>query len=227
MKLSITIDCPACGHSFRLDVSSGNLPDYSECPKCGTRSYNNWPLRNVVTLLLMERAKQELANGDMTLAILLSAVGTETEIAHLFFKWKGIDSGKFPANQTQEDKRRWQDEWANMRSIGRRLDELSQFLTNRPFDEFARLNMHLLSRALIRYDPATSIKVFFQDEFFDRRNEIVHYGKIDFKETDGEHCVLLASALVDLFHAMDMKRFEALEETHRKAREKASPTSEP
>lgn len=221
MKLSIPIICPACGDTFSLDVSGGNLPNYSHCPKCGARPYNNWPLRNLVTLLLMERAKQELANRDVTVAILLSAVAVEAETAHLFLKWRGIDSGKLLGNQTPEDRKHWQDEWANMRSIGKRLDEVSRFLTCRPFDEFARLKMDLLRPALMEYDPATSIKDFFQ-QFFDRRNDFVHYGKIDFQEADGRQCLSLASALLDLFHAMDMTRAEALEEVHRNTREKAA-----
>lgn len=226
MKLSIPIDCPACGDKFGLDVSGGKLPDYSQCPKCGARPYNNWPLRNVVTLLLIERARQELANGDMTLAILLSAVAAETETAHLFVKWKGIDSGKLPGHQTPEDKKQWQDEWANMRSIGKRLDELSRFLTCKPFDESARPKMGLLKSALLGYNPANSIKDFFQEQLFGRRNDIVHYGKIDFDEVDGKQCVSLASALLELLHAMDMTRADALDKAHRKALEKPA-TSAP
>lgn len=103
-----------------------------------------------------------------------------------------------------------------------RLDELSRFLTDKPFDEFARMNMGLLKPALIGYDPASSIKNHFQEQLFERRNDIVHYGKIDFQEPEGKHCVSLASALLDLFHAMDMKRAAALEEAHRKAREDAA-----
>lgn len=184
-----------------------------------------WPLGNVVTKLLMERAKQELANGDMTLSILLSAVAVETEMAHLFFKWKGIDSGKVLANQTADDKDQWENEWANMRSIGKRLCELSRFLTNKPFDEFARLNKKLLEPALTGYDPGASIKDFVQEQLFDKRNDIVHYGKIDFQEADSSQCLSLASALLDLLRAMDMRRAEALEEAHRNAREKAATTA--
>jgi hypothetical protein len=119
MKVPIPVTCPACGKEFPLEVTGSNLPKYSLCPKCGTQTYNVWPLGNVVTKLLMERTRQELTNGDMTLSILLSAVAVETEMAHLFFKWKGIDSGKILANQTADDKEQWEDEWENMRSIGK------------------------------------------------------------------------------------------------------------
>ena len=178
-----------------------------------------WPLGNVVTKLLLERSRQELANVDMTLSILLSAVSVETEMAHLFFKWRGIDSGKVLANQTAEDKEQWENKWANMRSIGKRLCELSRFLTNKPFDEFARLNKKLLEPALTGYNPAASIKDFLQEHLFAKRNDIAHYGKIDFQETDGQKSLSLATALLDLLHAMDLKRIHALDEAHKKARD--------
>jgi hypothetical protein len=194
-------------------------------PKVRCSDIQQLPLRNIVSLLLIERAKQELINGDVTLAILLSAVAVETETAHLFVKWRGIDSGKLLGNQTPEDKKNWQSEWANMRSIGRRLEELSRFLTRKPFDEFARLRLDLLKPALTDYPPATSIKDFFQTELFDRRNDVVHYGKIDFDEADGRKCLSLASALLELFH-VDMKRADALDEARRKYREATATTAE-
>ena len=99
MKSSLPIVCRACSERFALEISGSNLPKYSRCPKCGAQGYNFWPLGNIVTLLLMERAKQELANGDVTIAVVLSAIAVEGEMAFLFFKWKGIDSGKLLADQ--------------------------------------------------------------------------------------------------------------------------------
>src|SRR5258708_39475538 len=197
MKVPIPVTCPACGEKFPLEVTGSNLPTYSRCPKCAAQPYNMWPLGNVVTKLLMERAKQEFANGDITLSILLSAIAVETEMAHLFFKWRAIDSGKLPANQTADDKEQWENEWANIRSIGKRLYELSRFLTSKPFDEFARLKMSILKPALGGYDPATSFKDYFQEQFFDMRNDIAHSGKIDFEKTDGERSFSLSTAPIN------------------------------
>lgn len=208
MKVPIPITCPACGEKFSLDVTGGNLPKYSACPKCGAQPYNMWPLGNVVTKLLMERAKQELANGDITLSILLSAVAVEGEMAYLFFKWKGIGSGKVLADQTADDRKQWEDEWLNMRSIGKRLHELSQFLANKPFGEFAQMHKSILQPALAGYDSGGSIMDFFKEKLFGRRNDIAHYGKIDFQEADGKQSLSLATALLNLLNAMDMKRYD-------------------
>ncbi len=159
-------------------------------------------------MLLMERAKQELAHNDFTISTLLSAIAFESEMAYLFFKWKGIDSGKLPAEQTEEDKKQWEDKWADIRSIGNRLDELSRLLTGKPFDEFAHLKEGLLEPALASHSPANSIKDFFKEQLFDKRTDIAHYGKIDFQEEDGTRSLSLATALLKLLHAMDTTRYD-------------------
>jgi len=143
-------------------------------------------------------------------------------MAYLFLKWKGMDSGRLPSTNTKEDNEEWEGEWESMRSIGKRLDELSRLLTDRPFDEFSVLNKTLFESALTGYDRATSLKKFFQEQLFDRRNAIAHYGKIDFCKQDGEQCLSAASALIGIFHAMDRERIKRMGDDHKKARESIS-----
>jgi hypothetical protein len=219
MKSSITIPC-SCGKQTPLDISGSVLPDHAKCRTCGETIYLIPPLGNIVTMLLMERAKREFANGDITIAIALGTFAVEGEMAYLFFKWKGIDSGKLP--QTQEDNEKWEGEWQNLRSIGKRLDELSRLLTEKPFDEFAALNSGLLTPALTDYDSSSSLKKFFQEQLFDKRNAIAHYGKIDFRQQDGERCLSSTLALVGLFRAMDRERIKRMDGAHNKARESTS-----
>ena len=191
-----------------MEIIGSTLPKDARCQACGVTIHLMDPLGNIVTMLLMERARQELLSGDITIATLLGAVAVEAEMAYLFFKWKAIDSQKVPLNTTPEDRNQWDDEWANMRSIGKRLDELSRLLTVKPFDEFARSNKKLLEFALTGYKPAASIKDFLQEQFFDKRNDIAHYGKIDFQEADGKQSLSLATALLNLLQAMDARRYD-------------------
>jgi hypothetical protein len=158
MKLPMPLQC-GCGEKFTLEIVGSEPPEYAQCPKCHSSGYVFKPLGNLVTRLLMERAKQELVGGDVTIAILLSAIAVEGEMAYLFFKWKGIDSGKVLANQTADDKEQWEKEWTGMRSVGKRLDELSRLLTGKPFDEFARPNKKLLEPALTGYNPASRLRI--------------------------------------------------------------------
>jgi hypothetical protein len=207
MKSPGTVPC-SCGKQIALEIIGTELPDHASCPDCGAIIHLIAPLGNTATMLLMARARQELVHNDITICTLLSAVAAEAEMAYLFFKWKAIDAKKLPAEQTPEVRKPWEDEWANMRSIGKRLDELSRFLTSKPFDEFARLKISLLGPALTGYNRANSIKDFFQEQFFDQRNDIAHYGEIDFREEDGRRSLSLATALLSLLHAMDVKRYD-------------------
>lgn len=181
MRSPISVPC-SCGQQISLQIVGSHLPEYARCPNCQAPIYLVAPLGNIVTGRIMERAKQELANEDTTIAILLSAMAVEGEMAYLFFKWKEIESGKLPIGRTQEEENEWERAWADMRSIGKRLDELSRFLTSADFDKFALQNKALLSSALDVFDSADSLKKFFQEELFERRNQIVHYGRIDFEK---------------------------------------------
>jgi hypothetical protein len=184
------------------------LPNHAKCPDCGVTIPLIAPLGNIATMLLMARAERELSHNDATVSTLLGAAAVEAEMAYLFFKWKGIDSGKLSNEQTAQDREQWEDEWANMRSIGNRLEKLSLLLTRKPFDEFARLKINILKQGLVGHNPAASIKDFFQVEFFERRNDIVHYGEIDFEKPVGESCLLSANTLLNLLHAMDSTRYD-------------------
>ncbi|MGA2424392.1 MAG: hypothetical protein ABSG07_10335 [Terriglobales bacterium] len=217
MKVPLPITCPACGEKFTQEINARNLPKYFRCPKCGVQPYHVWPLGNIVARLLMERAKQEFANSDITVAILLFAIAVECEMSYLFFKWKGIDSGKVLAHRTVSDRQLWEKEWGSMRSIGKRLDKLSRLLTNMCFDQFASQNKQLLVPALSMFDPSTSIRDHFQDQLFERRNRIAHYGEVDFGKLDGEQCFSTALSLISLLHAMDQERIKRMDEDHKRA----------
>jgi hypothetical protein len=115
MKSSITIPC-SCGSQIPLDIRGSVLPDSAKCGACGATIYLMAPLGNVVTMLLMERAKWELKNKDITMAILLSAMAVEAQISWVFFKWREIDDGLLPHEQTQAHRERWEGEWTDMRN---------------------------------------------------------------------------------------------------------------
>jgi hypothetical protein len=215
MRVPLPVTCPACKEQFALDVRGSGLPEYTKCPRCGAQSRNLWPLGNAVTILLMERAKQELAGGDVTIAILLSSMAVEGEMAFLFFKWKGIDAAKFPHAVTEADQKGWDDAWKGFSSFKTQLDAVSKLLTYEAFDKFALQNRGWLLPQLKGFDPATGIKQHFQSHFYRTRTRVVHYGEVDFQKPDGERCFSLAWALLKLLHAMDRRACELLDDRKR------------
>jgi hypothetical protein len=215
MKVPLPITCPACKKQFALDVRGSNLPQYTKCPECGAQSRNLWPLGNAVTILLMERAKQELAEGDVTIAIFFSSMAVEGEMAFLFLKWKSIDARKLPHAVTAADQKEWDDAWKGFSSFKAQLDAVSKLLTYEAFDKFALQNKVWLLPKLDGFDPATGFKQHFQNHFYRTRTRVVHYGEVDFQKPDGERCFSLAWALLMLFHAMDRKACELLDDGQR------------
>jgi hypothetical protein len=174
-------------------------------------------------MLVMERAKWELNSKDITMAILLSAVAVEAQMSWLFFKWKGIDDGLLPHEQTPNYTEKVEGEWTDMRTISKRSDELSRLLVSKEFDKFAQQNMGWLGPQLRGFDSATSVKTFFQNELFEKRNRIVHYGNIDFDEEDGTLCFSLATAFLGLLQVMDRERIKRMDDDHKGACEPGSP----
>ncbi len=170
-------------------------------------------------MLIMERAKWELNNKDITMAVLLSAMAVEARMSWLFFKWRGIDDGLLPHEQTQAHKEKWEKEWTDMQTVSKRSDELARLLTGKEFDKFAQQNMVWLKPQLAKFDSATSVKDFFQDRLFKKRNQVVHYGSIDFEEGDGLSCVSLASTLLRVLKAMDTERIKKMDEDHKRSSE--------
>jgi hypothetical protein len=105
-----------------------------------------------------------------------------------------------------------------MSSIEVRLDKVSKLLTRLSFNSFLSRNLRLLE-AVLRQCPETAIalnisaspKKFFVEEFFRRRNKIMHYGHIDYGQRDAELCLSSAAALSQILTEMDSQRQRALE----------------
>jgi len=118
----------------------------------------------------MERAKEELVDGDVTITILLSSMAVEGEMASLFFKWKGINENKLPHAITEADRKNWGDAWKGFPSFKAQLDAVSKLLTHEAFDRFALQNKGWLLPKLDGYDPATGIKQHFQESLLPHSN---------------------------------------------------------
>jgi hypothetical protein len=165
-------------------------------------------------MAILGRASAELEGQDWTLAIVLSAMAVECDLAYLFMKWNRIEvmSKRMPTDADDEAwERQWRDE---ARTAASRLDKVSEMLTQEQFDLFLSKNSHLL-QAMSQKHPAlkdaASPKDFVIKGLFHRRNRIVHSGKVDFQQADAETCVALAATLSEIFKAMDNHRRLALE----------------
>jgi len=116
---------------------------------------------------------------------------------------------------TKADQNAWDNAWKGFSSFKTQLDAVSKLLTYEAFDKFALQNKGWLLPQPDGFDPATGIKQHFQNRFYRTRTRVVHYGEVDFQKTDGERCFSLAWVLLKLFHAMERKACELLDDGKR------------
>ena len=135
----------------------------------------------------MNRAATELAGGDSTLTIVLAAMAVESQLAYLFMKWNRVDL-TLQRNPTDADEEEWEERWRDIRSVAARFDRVSSRLTGESFDSFLSANGDLLKSVRTQYQSSgeTSAKDFFVKGLFHKRNRIVHFGKIDFHQSEAE-----------------------------------------
>ncbi len=202
--------CDECGE-FLVDVNGTQLPRDVQCPKCSKTIWLVEPLGNIVGMAIMHRAAAELAGGDSTLTIVLAAMAVESQLAHLFMKWNRVDL-TLHRNPTDADEEEWEERWRDIRSVAARFDRVSSLLTAKSFDSFLSANGDLLKSVRTQYQSSggASVKDFFVKELFHKRNRIVHFGKIDFQQSEAELCFALATALWHILVAMDAHCYRKL-----------------
>jgi hypothetical protein len=217
MKFSVNVPCQ-CGYVITLEATgTQDMPD-TQCPKCGTAFWSAGELANLVGTRIFNRAWMELNNGDITLAIILSALAVECEMARLFIKWNELD---LPRTPTLADRDKLEEQWHDFRNISLRIEEVSKLLTGENFDAFLQRNPGLLTPVQTKYSAfaplGTSPKKSFVELLFKKRNRIVHFGEIDFGPPDGEICFTLAAALFLVMKVMDDKRSKTQQAEHLQA----------
>lgn len=211
MKSSFPFKC-GCGYELTFETTgTDKFPDTS-CPKCHSPI---WIIDNgVVSTRVFNKAFEQLKAGDYTLAIILSAMAVECDLARLYVKWKEIDlipAGVMTPSQTEKDS--WEETLRSWMGIAVRLDKVCEFLTKEVLDSFIS-NRPDLKQAIHITHPASvpcgSFNQFFQEHLFWKRNQVVHFGRINFERPDAEECLQLAATLLKINVAEDSVRNEFL-----------------
>jgi hypothetical protein len=185
-------------------VNGTQFPKDAQCPKCNKTIWLVEPLGNIVGMAIMHRASTELSGDDSTLTIVLAAMAVESQLAYLFMKWNRVDL-TLQRNPTDADEEEWEEKWRDLRSVAARFDRVASLLTGEPFDSFLSANGDLLKSVRQHYQSfgGGSAKEFFVKGLFHKRNRIVHFGKIDFQQSEAQSCFALATALWHILVAMD------------------------
>jgi hypothetical protein len=211
MKSSFPIKC-GCGHELTLEATGNDKFLDTACPNCHSPI---WIIHNgIVSTRVFNKAFQQANAGDFTLAIILSAMAVECDLARLYVKWKEIELiGVGVMTPSQADKDSWEETLRGWTRITTKLDKICEYLTTEDFDLFIA-NRPDLKMAIHVTHPASngvsSFKYFFQEQLFWKRNQIVHFGRIDFAQPDAEDCLQLAATLLKINAEEDFVRNKIL-----------------
>ena len=102
MKFSMLIPCPKCGQRLTIETKGDNPFPNPQC-ECGAFI---WLVQSDmrVSRRALWRAEAELLSGDFSLAIILSAMAVECELAFLYSKWKMLDANLVPSKVTPSER---------------------------------------------------------------------------------------------------------------------------
>lgn len=215
MKSKFPITC-GCGYQGHVETTGTEDPKDFQCPSCGAPFWFVQPLGNFVGSRIWGRASGELQNKDFTLAIVLSAIAVECELARLYIKWRHVDVLDTRA-PTQADRDEWSAQWNKWTRIATRFKKASELMVGKDFDSFLLLNHHPITKLATKYPDlaaCASPQEFFISGLFHKRNRVVHDGEIDFGQDVAEKCVALASTLFEILEAMDRERLKVLDAKH-------------
>jgi hypothetical protein len=215
MKFPMLVPCSRCGNQMTVETTGDErYPDV----QCGICQLPIWITdAGTVSSRVFCRAEVELGKEDWSLAIILSAMSVECELAYLYSKWKALDADLLPNEVQPSQTELWEGEFRKLGAISRRLDAVSELLTGAGFDSSLALRPDVLSTLRKTYPKlGSSPKDFFIQELFWRRNKILHSGKVQFVRTEAEASVKMALSMIQIVRLVDSHRYLRLQEELRK-----------
>ncbi|HZP31941.1 MAG TPA: hypothetical protein VFB23_01165 [Candidatus Acidoferrales bacterium] len=209
LKFPLELKCENCSEAssikIRLDESSFDW----KCPKCGFVHTSLFGLDVTIGVRLLERSRYELTvEQDFSMAIVMAAMGLESEVSRLFDKWKSLDADRANLPLTREQ---CEEELRRMGTIDRKIDAVSQLLVNQTMDDFVSAHMGL--REMLPKFPSLqvgSLAEGFQQNLFWPRNKILHWGEAKDSYDEAARCWSIAALGVRILREMDLERRKCL-----------------
>jgi hypothetical protein len=231
MKFPIPVPCSSCGCDFEaLGYGELTFPP-AKCPQCGQTIHIVDPLTfSIVTVRLLYRGKAELENGDFTMPIICGAIAIEAALTQLFMKWKSIDHG-FPV--TDSDRAKWEKQYRDGVGRGgfaREANFVSHDLTGKTFDAFVadyfkRKTKPERNNSGITLPESQLKTAQIHSTLFDKRNRIMHWGKVDYKEQDAKKALDAGLNAFAILTVMDKEKADEQERKMRASLESAASAS--
>jgi hypothetical protein len=228
MKIPIPVACSNCGCDFSaLGYGKERFPP-AKCPDCGQLIHIIDPLTiSIIADRLLYRSMYEVDEGDPTVSIIFSAMAVECALTEVFLKWKKLDHERATHHQaTDHERGTWEEEYRKQTGGGftRAADVVSKLLRDKKYDELlidflGRSNRDALTKSGFPPNDSKLKAAYIQQELFNKRNRIVHWGDMTYQKEDASRGLTAASNAIAVFKVMDRERYEAMEREFRAIRD--------
>jgi hypothetical protein len=212
-KVPLQLKCHNCKEPFTHKVHLGKTSFDWTCPTCGFKHPSFLGLDVTVGVLLLEKSRYELIQEkDFSMAVVFAAMAFESELSRLFLKWKEIECLTTGAELDREECER---QLRDFKTIGRKIEEVSQFLVKSGIDDFVRSKTHLrdqISKGFKSIRVGT-LAADIQRHLFWPRNEVLHWGDAKNSYEDAARCFSIANLGLIILREMDSDRRAMLDRT--------------
>jgi len=162
-----------------------------KCSSCKKTTYLIDPLSVSVTAeRLLYRSKAELENGDYSLSIVIATIAVESYLTRLFLKLKGMENYATTFELPNESmEAQWEKEYPRSGGFLKPSDFVAKQFTGLTFDQFVLSNNTVTAHAFLGLPNPNKIlpSRYFQNELFNRRNRIAHWGYVNSTRQEAEH----------------------------------------
>lgn len=168
MKFPMVVTCPSCKKRLVVEAE-GSKPYPNPRCECGATIYLLQSDMRVSRRVFC-RAEVELSDEDLSLAIILSAMAVECELAFLCSKWKQLEARLLPNEVTEVHTNLWEQEFRKLKGVSGKLDATTLLMTGETFDAFLMRRADLASRLKQNHPNIGngSASKFFVEELFAR-----------------------------------------------------------
>ncbi len=141
--------------------------------------------------------------------IICGAMAVETALTRVYLKWREIEHGYGTA--TDADRKTWERDYRTGTRRGgfaNSANFVSGYLAGKPFDSFVDDLAARSGTALAL--PAIEMKTaHIHAELFDRRNRVMHWGRMDYTKQDAQKAFDAAQSAFAVLRVMDKEKADA------------------
>lgn len=210
MKFTYDTACQ-CGGKIVFSATGEEKFGLGECSSCKKTTYLIDPLSVSVTAeRLLYRSKAELENGDYSLSIVIATIAVESYLTRLFLKLRGMDNYATTFELPNESmETQWEKEYPRSGGFLKPSDFVAKQFTGLTFDQFVMSNNIVTANAFLGLPNPNKIlpSRYFQDELFNRRNRIAHWGYVNSTRREAEHSHQIAVAIITILREMDRLKY--------------------